>query len=352
MENKEKLIRAARDGDLSEVKRLVQKGVNPNSKDVYRNTALIESAQMGRYSVVKWLISNKKTKLNIKNSFGAPALNLAVYGGHAKIVRALIEANARVGMQDNIGYRPVMAAAEQGDKEILQMLLDAGAWINVKNKIGRTPLMLAITEGKTDVVKFLVDEGADLEITDNYNNTAIMLAVKNNHLDMIQILIKDGANINVSDKEIAIYLREFSDEWEKEENTGKEDPLIELLKRKTIKELREYTNIKGHNGLMTLTLAGKFNEISEKVRTEAENNLSIKDLILEDNQGRKIVDVLGAYKELDQLFDPKLWIGKTEEMKSLWQQVAERHRDQVDFKELLSESNRLTVQQLTRKRGR
>ena len=125
--NEEDLVNAAKEGNIEEMKSLIQKGADVNSKD-----------KDGGYTL----------------------LILAIGYDYADIVTMLIKAGADVDAQDNKGNTPIIWAIRIGRADIVTMLIDAGADLNTKYKDGNTALSLADLKGHTDIVKILTTADA------------------------------------------------------------------------------------------------------------------------------------------------------------------------------------------------
>jgi len=105
-----RLYKAARSGNVKEVKRLLKDGADPDAADAH----------------------------------GLTPLHLAAYWGETEIVKLLIDAGADVNAQNKgKGWTPLHSAAVSGGmrsrKEIIDMLHDAGAKDSAKDKHGWTP---------------------------------------------------------------------------------------------------------------------------------------------------------------------------------------------------------------------
>lgn len=128
------LIEAASQGNVEEVRILLQAGVDVNFRQ--DTTALCEAVQTGNYEIVKMLIdAGADVNLRAKEGYFNPLLN-AAYGGYLEIVRALIQAGADVNVRIEDG-RNALEYAElgmleghhKGGKyaEIIKLLKQAGA---------------------------------------------------------------------------------------------------------------------------------------------------------------------------------------------------------------------------------
>ncbi len=84
----QKLIDAARDGEISKVKSLLKQAVKINVQGKDKITALMIASEKGRIKVVRFLLENG-AKINLENTFGKTALMLATEKGHKKIIKLL-----------------------------------------------------------------------------------------------------------------------------------------------------------------------------------------------------------------------------------------------------------------------
>ncbi len=135
------LFVAAREGNLSEVKRLLDGGVNVNERDEKGVTALLGAAAKGQYEVAKFLLK-KGANVDEKNEDGMTALMLVAAIGHSKVAKLLLDNDADVNAADNNGLTALMRAMMRGHAEVTKLLLDNGANRNAKNNNGLTALML------------------------------------------------------------------------------------------------------------------------------------------------------------------------------------------------------------------
>jgi hypothetical protein len=95
----------------------------------------------------------------ITENEGTTALMKAVYMGHAKVCKVLVDAGADVDFKEDMTGRTALhRAALQGFAHITQILVDGGA--DVKGDAGATALNVAAMFGHSDVEKVLLDAGA------------------------------------------------------------------------------------------------------------------------------------------------------------------------------------------------
>lgn len=162
------LLRAATNGDLSQVRRLIQSGVDPNSVIPGRRSALVQAA----------------------------------YAGHLEVVRQLLAQGADPNLYDRASSRrfpeiprsPLGAAAASGDRAIVQDLLQVGALVDFAPPGDGTPLILAASAGHEEVVGELLDAGADPNRIVPGNGTALIVAAGGGHLAVVERLLAAGAD--------------------------------------------------------------------------------------------------------------------------------------------------------------
>lgn len=153
----EQLQDAARKGDAAAVTRLLDAGVDVNTKFRYNATALFYACDAGHLDVVKVLLE-RGADVNIKDTFyGLTPLMLAVSPArkktpaHTQIAKLLVEKGAQ-GKEIALG-----AAIDDDDEGLAQVVLDSG---------GLTPAMLtdaieqARADGKTKTAALLEKAGA------------------------------------------------------------------------------------------------------------------------------------------------------------------------------------------------
>jgi len=205
------LLIPAAQGNINQVRELLDKGADVNARDILGDTPLTFPAFDGYTEVVKALV-DKGADVNARNRLGATALQFASGKGHTDVVELLIDKNADVNIKDNEGNSALRYAADKGYAEIVKLLLDKGADFNAKDNDNNTPLTGAAQDGHTEVVRLLLDKGADIEIKDGDGDTALMDAADKGQISTVQLLLEKGADIGVRDKngETALTLAEKS----------------------------------------------------------------------------------------------------------------------------------------------
>jgi ankyrin repeat protein len=175
------MIKAIKFDDVSEVKKQLAQGMDPNLVDNTGTPLLVIAAREKSDKVGQILADNPKTDLEKQDPAGENAMMLAALNGDATFVNLLIAKEAEVNKK---GWTPLHYAATNGHDDIVKILLDHSAYIDAGSPNGTTPLMMAARGGHLSTVKLLLDEGADLRVKNQIGMTAVDFARKYNEKDV------------------------------------------------------------------------------------------------------------------------------------------------------------------------
>jgi ankyrin repeat protein len=165
------LFEAVKSGNIEEVKKTIEKGVDVNVRDYFNVTILMFASFDCNFEIVKYLIEEKRADINAKDDLGETALLKACGEGNFELVRYLIEKGADINAIDNCG-RSVLIWAKK--LEIVKYLIEEkGVDINVKDNESITVLMYACENCHLDIVKYLINKGADVNTKDNNGRTSL-----------------------------------------------------------------------------------------------------------------------------------------------------------------------------------
>ena len=167
--------KAAKFNDVSTVRNLVSKGVDPNILDPKGELMLNLAIKDKSSDVIAFLLTNPRTDVDISNKFGETPLMIAAIEGNLPVAKALIQ--GRKAKVDHIGWTPLHYACAKGQLEIAQYLLANGAAVDSLSPGNTTPLMMAVQSGNEVLVKLLLDKGADLQLRNSQGLSAIDIAV-------------------------------------------------------------------------------------------------------------------------------------------------------------------------------
>ncbi|XP_071797366.1 ankyrin repeat domain-containing protein 54-like [Asterias amurensis] len=104
-----KLRTAASNGNVCEVRRLLDDGTNPNRADEKGRAALHFAVTKGSHEMVQILL-DKGADVNLKDGVGNTPLHLAVFSNHMGVVTTLLESGANTHEPDRGGHTPVHLA--------------------------------------------------------------------------------------------------------------------------------------------------------------------------------------------------------------------------------------------------
>jgi ankyrin repeat protein len=129
------LIKAVREGNLSAIQDLVQRGADINEKDGNGKTMVMLALHRDHPEVAAWLIE-RGVSVDEKDKDGNTALMRAT--GHVEIARLVFDKGAKVDEADNYGVTALMFGAQLGAEEYMRLLIERGADIDRKSNNGAT----------------------------------------------------------------------------------------------------------------------------------------------------------------------------------------------------------------------
>jgi uncharacterized protein len=166
--------KAAKFDDVSEVKSLLKKGVNPNILDANGSPMLVLAIREKSPKVINVLLGDKNIDVDLSDKNGETPLMMASIDGNLLLVKTLVTDHK--AQLDHIGWTPLHYACAKGQLEVAQFLIANGAIVDSMSLGNTTPLMMAVQSGNEQVVKLLLDKGADLQLRNDQGLTAIDIA--------------------------------------------------------------------------------------------------------------------------------------------------------------------------------
>ena len=119
---------------------------------------LLKAAKKGDIKNIKRLIEDG-AKVNFQDNDGWTPLLYASAGGHIEAVKLLIESKADVNISEKNGNTPLMAAVISGDQALMDLLINKGANLNTTNTQGVPLVNMARIKGNTAFVNRFKDAG-------------------------------------------------------------------------------------------------------------------------------------------------------------------------------------------------
>ena len=148
----ERLLEAAFDGPLEEVKELLQSNANIEAKNGYQSTPLLLAAQLGHRDIVDLLLE-KNADIEAKDQWQRTPLHLAARNGHRDVVHLLLEKNADIEAKGTWKETPLHYAASNERLEVVTLLLEKGADLGAKDCHGRPTLSYILEWGNQDLIE-------------------------------------------------------------------------------------------------------------------------------------------------------------------------------------------------------
>ena len=248
------LLYAARDGNVSAARRLVDAGADLELGDANGIRPLLMSLLNNQLGVARFLLS-RKANVNADDFWGRTPLWAAVEYRNLdmnnndqdsptdngvdrapilEVITELIAAGANVNARtrelppsrrwlyslndvswvDFTGQTPFLRAALSADTVTMRLLVEHGADPNLPTLAGTTPLMAAAgvnwvvaqtyTESvpaRLEAVKLCLELGADVNAANSMGLTPLLGAVNRGSNDIIELLVQRGARLDIKDKE-------------------------------------------------------------------------------------------------------------------------------------------------------
>ncbi|EZA52656.1 protein phosphatase 1 regulatory subunit 16A isoform X3 [Ooceraea biroi] len=222
------LLEAAARNDIDEVRRLLKKGVNPDSTNEDGLTALHQCCIDDNEEMMKLLIEFG-ANVNAEDSEKWTPLHAAATCGHLHLVKYLIARGANLLAVNADGNMPYdicedektldCIEGEMARRGVTQELIDEtrasteiqmlrdlqkiaslGGDLEYKDHQGATPLHIAAANGYVRVVEFLLDQHVSTDVEDNDKWQPVHAAACWGHLEVLELLVQNGADLNAKNK--------------------------------------------------------------------------------------------------------------------------------------------------------
>lgn len=222
------LLEAASRNDIAEVRRLLMRGVSPDSTNEDGLTALHQCCIDDNEEMMKSLLEFG-ANVNAEDSEKWTPLHAAATCGHLHLVKYLIASGANllaVNADGNMAYDICEdeAALEHIESEMarrgvtqelidetrasteIQMLHDLQHCANLGQDLepvdenGATPLHIAAANGYLRVVEFLLDQHVSTDVKDVDDWQPVHAAACWGHLEVLEMLVQNGADLNAKTK--------------------------------------------------------------------------------------------------------------------------------------------------------
>ena len=194
---------AAKKGELFDMQRLIDSGVDADAADEDGRTAMWFAAQGDKAVVVA--LRKARASFDCADAFGqTPLMRAAQVSGcpirehSAKaVVRLFLSWGVNHVPADDKGMTALHFAVKQGNEEVAKMLASAGADVNrAATHVGvglQTPLMTAACAGFASTVQWLLAQRAERTAKDALGRTALRIAAQEGQEDVVAVLVEGFA---------------------------------------------------------------------------------------------------------------------------------------------------------------
>lgn len=195
---------AAAQGDLSTVKKLLNKGENLFALDAKMGVSVLHKAvYSGNADEVNFLL-NHGAFINLQSpSNGNTPLHDAIYfkqGHDVGVIRVLLAHHPSLTVKNRAGLTVLDAAKILNDPSIIRLLEN---YINAEETPLGRQLMKAVKANQAEAVQRLLDKNPhtiDLEETDDQGFTPLLWASRQGYTAIVKLLLEKGANPNHEDQ--------------------------------------------------------------------------------------------------------------------------------------------------------
>ena len=193
----DRYLTAAAAGDTATVEACLADGVDINTVNRRRQTAILLAAINQHYDLVERMVAlgadidrQDETQFN-------PFL-LGCVKNDLRLVRVMLAAGTDLDRTTRFGGVGIHPAAEKGYLELVRELLQTDVNVNHTNWVGWTPLLEAIVLGdggptQQEIIRLLLEHGASPHMTDKYGKTPLELARKLGFQEIASLLVAAGA---------------------------------------------------------------------------------------------------------------------------------------------------------------
>lgn len=189
----EGLHKAAHEGNLAELEKLIKAGANLEQRDPHERTAFHIAGFAGQHAIMRSL-AKAGADVNTFEDGLYDVVTIAAVANDVETMKVALELGNKAGNTTSVyDGTALIAAAHLGHFEVVQTLIDAGAPLDHVNNLHWTALIESVVlgdggENHQKTAKALVDAGADKSLTDQFGKTALDLAKSRGYEAMMKIL--------------------------------------------------------------------------------------------------------------------------------------------------------------------
>jgi ankyrin repeat protein len=192
-----RLVTAAKDQNLQQVRTLLDGRPNVNARSEDGSTALLWAAHWNDLQTAALLVQ-AGADANLANDFRMTPLSQACTNASTEFVDLLLKAGANPNTPIGTGETPLMTCARSGNAEAVRRLLLRQADVNAKEpNQHQTALMWAAAQQHPKVLQVLIEAGADLQAHTKLGFTALHFAARAGDTESTRTLLDAGVDVNI-----------------------------------------------------------------------------------------------------------------------------------------------------------
>lgn len=166
---------------------------------------LMRAASQGDVGKVQRLL-NEGEAIDAVDSFDATALHYAIESKHAAVAKLLLQSGITVNSVDRDGYTPLMLAVKYGEAEMVNILLRSGAKVDVLDRYQNSPFLLAVRYGYGDIVAALLKAGVNETVNKALHETFISPAAKKDSVNIQGLILNANLPLDRDQKDLELLL--------------------------------------------------------------------------------------------------------------------------------------------------
>ncbi|MGI9355721.1 MAG: ankyrin repeat domain-containing protein [Rhizobiaceae bacterium] len=180
--------------------------VAPAAGEISAYEGMLRAAHQGDLESIRRLIA-AGSDVNVTDTRGRSPIHIAAYESNDQAMRVLADAGADMNALEGQAYDVVTIAAVANDPELMSLAIELGNSPQlITSPYEGTALIAAAHLGHVEIVKELIGAGAPLDHVNNLGWTALMEAVVlgdggTNHQAVVSSLIEAGADRTISDRD-------------------------------------------------------------------------------------------------------------------------------------------------------
>jgi hypothetical protein len=183
---------AVETGNLEELKKMVENGLNIDSTMSSSRTLLHEACFHRHFNIVMYLIGIG-ANIEAKDVMGWTPLRYTCAHGDLRIIKYLVDNGARIDSESTRKWTSLHSVAGLSH---FTYFVEAGANLEARTSDNLTPLHVACVYGQDyRAVDFLIRSGAEIEAVDGHGHTSLYLSCANGQYDIVETLISHDCEV-------------------------------------------------------------------------------------------------------------------------------------------------------------